>query len=164
MKIRHIPPKAKIELQMVPMIDIVFQLLIFFIMTFKVAQMEGDFNIRMPSSAPSKQVTDEELLPPMKLRLLAGQDGQIAGIELNKTPFPSFEALHKHIMDFVGVTAAPEARITGAEVELDCDYGLKYEFVIAAITAVTGHRNADNSITPLIEKIRFSPPKPAPEP
>ncbi len=87
MKIRHVPEKTKIELQMVPMIDIVFQLLIFFIMTFKVAQMEGDFNIKMPSSAPSKNVMDEELIPPMKLRLLAGEQGQIAGIELNKTPF-----------------------------------------------------------------------------
>ena len=31
----------KIELQMTPMIDIVFQLLVFFIMTFKIVSMEG---------------------------------------------------------------------------------------------------------------------------
>ena len=41
----------KIELQMTPMIDIVFQLLVFFIMTFKIVSMEGDFNIRMPAAA-----------------------------------------------------------------------------------------------------------------
>jgi biopolymer transport protein ExbD len=161
MKIRRVAEPSEIEQQMVPMIDIVFQLLIFFIMTFKVAQMEGDFNIRMPSSAPSRQVTDDELLPPMKLRLLAGDNGQLAGIELNKTRFDSFAALHEHVRQFVGGGGA-EPRITGAEIELDCDYGLNYEYAIAAITAVTGHRNEDNSITPLIEKIKFSPPKPAP--
>ena len=42
----------KIELQMTPMIDIVFQLLVFFIMTFKIVSMEGDFNIRMPAASP----------------------------------------------------------------------------------------------------------------
>ena len=49
MKIRHIgTTDEKIELQMTPMIDIVFQLLIFFIMTFKIVAQEGDFNIKMP--------------------------------------------------------------------------------------------------------------------
>jgi biopolymer transport protein ExbD len=41
----------KIELQMTPMIDIVFQLLVFFIMTFKIVSQEGDFNIKMPLAA-----------------------------------------------------------------------------------------------------------------
>ncbi len=162
MKIRHVAEKTKIELQMVPMIDIVFQLLIFFIMTFKVAQMEGDFNIKMPSSAPSTNVMDEELLPPMRLRLSAAANGQLAGIELNKTRFDSFDALHQHVMNFVGTDAGPDQRISGAEIELDCDYELNYEFVVAAITAVTGHRHDDGSITPLIEKIKFSPLKQKP--
>lgn len=42
---------TKVELMMTPMIDIVFQLLIFFIMSFKIAAQEGDFNIKMPLAA-----------------------------------------------------------------------------------------------------------------
>ncbi len=38
----------KAELQMTSMIDIVFLLLIFFILTFKIAPQEGDFNIKLP--------------------------------------------------------------------------------------------------------------------
>ena len=55
MKVRHSSStgKDKIELQMTPMIDIVFQLLVFFIMTFKIVAQEGDFNIKMPVSAPT---------------------------------------------------------------------------------------------------------------
>ena len=54
MKIRHTTSSGqdKIELQMTPMIDIVFQLLIFFIMTFKIVAQEGDFNINMPQASP----------------------------------------------------------------------------------------------------------------
>ena len=51
----------KIELQMTPMIDIVFQLLVFFIMTFNVVAQEGDFNIRMPAiGAPQDQLEEIE--------------------------------------------------------------------------------------------------------
>ena len=55
MRVRNVQRRAgeEIELQMTPMIDIVFQLLIFFIMTFKIIAPEGDFNIKMPLSAPS---------------------------------------------------------------------------------------------------------------
>lgn len=159
MKIRHVHEKEKIELQMTPMIDIVFQLLIFFIMTFKVVQMEGDFNIRMPSAAPSQNAMDEELLPPMTLRLTAGADGKLAGIQLNKQQFNNFNDLHAEIMDIVGTEAGPDAGLAGGEVELDCDFNLAYENVIAAITAVTGHRTEDGTIIKLIEKIKFAPPK-----
>ncbi len=50
MKIRHITTSddRTIRLQMTPMIDIVFQLLVFFIMTFKIVSQEGDFHIKMP--------------------------------------------------------------------------------------------------------------------
>ena len=59
MRIRHVSAPQKIELQMTPMIDIVFQLLVFFVMTFKIAAMEGDFNIKMPAAAPSQGMPDE---------------------------------------------------------------------------------------------------------
>jgi biopolymer transport protein ExbD len=44
----------KVEIPMTPMIDIVFQLLVFFIMTFKIVSQEGDFNIKMPLAAMSE--------------------------------------------------------------------------------------------------------------
>ena len=159
MKIRNEAEKEKIELQMTPMIDIVFQLLIFFVMTFKVVQMEGDFNIKMPTSAPSNNTTPDELLPPMTLRLAAGSDGRLAGIKLNERQFNDFNALHAHIMDLVGTDAGPDEGLAGAEVEIDSDFNLRYENVVAAITAVTGHRTDDGTIVKLIEKIKFSPPK-----
>ena len=54
MKIRNTDRREHIVLQMTPMIDIVFQLLIFFVFTFKIVLPEGDFNIRMPSASASQ--------------------------------------------------------------------------------------------------------------
>ena len=45
----------KIEPQMAPMIDIVFQLLIFFMLTLKIVEPEGDFSINMPLGKPMQQ-------------------------------------------------------------------------------------------------------------
>ena len=52
----HVGPEEKIELQMTPMIDIVFQLLVFFIMTFKIVAQEGDFNVKMPLASANAGV------------------------------------------------------------------------------------------------------------
>ena len=81
MKIRHTGSRKdeKVELQMTPMIDIVFQLLIFFIMTFKIVAMEGDFNIKMPSAAPSSGEPDPLQDTPLMLTLKANDDGTREG-------------------------------------------------------------------------------------
>ena len=81
MKIRHAASGfEEIRLPMTPMIDIIFQLLVFFALTFKIAAAEGDFNIRMPLAAPSASPIDPDQLPPMKVRLVAGPGGELAAI------------------------------------------------------------------------------------
>ncbi len=162
MRIRHSTDRDedKIELQMTPMIDIVFQLLVFFIMSFKIVAQEGDFNVKMPLAAASGAPTDQTV-PPMTLRLTADQEGSLTGIRLNDRSFGSFDELHQHIIGIVGGDQPAEFR-ESAEIEIDSDYQLRYEYVIAAITAVTGYRTPENDLVKLIEKIRFSPPKPPP--
>ncbi len=164
MKIRNVGGNEdeKIEVQMTPMIDIVFQLLVFFIMTFKIVSQEGDFNIKMPIAAPSEGLPDEDKLPPMKIRLRAGGNGQLASISLNDNNFGvSFDALHRYIISIVGDDRGPGSVQETAEVELDIDYNLQYEYVIRCITTVSGYLDADDNVVKLVEKIKFSPPRPA---
>ncbi len=151
----------KVEVQMTPMIDIVFQLLVFFIMTFKIVSQEGDFNIKMPLAAPSEGLPPEDKLPPMKVRLIASPSGELAQIKLNDNNFNvSFVSLHDYIIGVIGDERGPGSTQETAEIELDCDYNLKFEHVIQAITAVSGFVDADGNIVKLIEKIKFSPPRP----
>ena len=160
MKIEKKNPDSKIEIQMTPMIDIVFQLLTFFIMTFKIVAAEGDFDIKMPLSARSEGLPPEETLPPMKVRLTSTSSGQLTKIRLNDSDFGvSFDGLHNYIISVIGDERGRGSRQETAEVELDCDPQLHYEYVIRAITAVSGYADADGNIVKLVEKIRFTPPK-----
>lgn len=149
----------KIELQMTPMIDIVFQLLVFFIMTFKIVAQEGDFNIKMPLAAPNAGAVDDSLLPPLKLRLRADPEGNLAGIRLNDQDFSNFLSLHTHVRGLIGDQAGPGS-VGDAEIEIDCDYQLRYRHAIDAVTAISGYTDADGNIIKLIDKITFAPPDP----
>ena len=159
-KIKREPLSDKIPIDMTPMIDIVFQLLTFFIMTLKIATQEGDFNIRMPLAAPRAGTPDPNQLPPMKLRMTADSAGNLTSLVLNERSFSGpdrWKQLNNHIAGIVGAGSAAQS----AEVELDCDYNLKYENVIEAITAVSGELSQDGQLVKLVEKIKFSPPRPA---
>jgi biopolymer transport protein ExbD len=68
----------KIDIPMTPMIDMVFQLLVFFIMNFKVVEMEGDFNVKMPLAGNVVASNDPNLLQDMRLTLTADEDGNLA--------------------------------------------------------------------------------------
>lgn len=160
MQIEKKNPDAKVEMQMTPMIDIVFQLLTFFIMTFKIVAAEGDFDIKMPLSSQREGPPQEDKLPPMKVRLTATSGGQLTKIKLNDNDFGvSFDGLHNYIISVIGDERGPGSRQETAEVELDCDPQLHYEYVIRAITSVSGYPDADGNIVKLVEKIRFTPPK-----
>ena len=167
MKVRNQSETAeKIELQMTPMIDIVFQLLVFFIMTFKIVSQEGDFNIKMPLAAPAQGAPDDLQLPPMKVRLVAGASGQLASVSMNNRVFNINgwqTGLRGAIIEVIGDDRGPGSIQETAEVELDCDYGLRYEHVVQAITAVSGVREDDDTITKLVEKVKFAPPRQAGE-
>src|SRR5438132_3138842 len=142
-KKRGLPDKIPID--MTPMIDIVFQLLSFFCMTLRVSAAEGDFNIRMPLAAMSAGLPDPNQLPPMKVRMRADAGGNLVELTLNDRAFTGvdrFKALHQYIAALVG-----EGNLAAsAEVEIDCDFNLKYEYVIEAITAVSGTLGPDGQI------------------
>jgi biopolymer transport protein ExbD len=148
----------KIELQMTPMIDIVFNLLVFFIMTFRIAGQEGDFHVKMPLSITSSN-PDSSVVPPMQIRLRAGPDGDLAGIALNDIAIGTMEGLRIKILDILGDQRGPGSVQAAAEVELDCDYGLRYEHTMEAITAVSGYMDESGNVVKLVEKIRFAPPR-----
>jgi biopolymer transport protein ExbD len=148
----------KIQLNMTSMIDIVFQLLTFFIFTLKIVSSEGDFGIKMPLGVSQGSV-DPNLLPPIKIRMLASADGRLAGLQLNDRQLESMDALRLEIIGIIGDQRGPGSIQESAEVELDCDYQLNYEHVIAAITAVSGYIDDNGNLVKLVEKIKFSAPK-----
>ena len=147
----------KIAIDMTPMIDVVFQLITFFMLTLKTVIVEGDFDIKMPLGA-GKQ--DPDSAPPTVhlVKMTADPAGQLTGITLNGNPVADFEQLRQKIIGFVGVNQGPGGA-DNTEVELDCDYGLKYGNVVKAISFVSGVPQADGQVIDLVKKIKFKPPK-----
>jgi len=149
-----------VEVPMTPMIDIVFQLLAFFVMTFKISAPEGDFNIKMPLAAPSVGKPDESQLPPTKITLRSDDNGVLTGMILGNRAIKGRGELRREIRAMVNDAGGPGSPgALAAEVELDCDYQLRFEYVIDAITDISGYVTEDGRIVKLIEKIKFSPPR-----
>ena len=138
----------KVEQQMTPMIDIVFQLLTFFVMSFKIATQEGDFNIKMPLGVSQGGMVDTQ---PVKVRLVAQRNGTLAAIQLgDRNLGTSFKELQNEVASLAGADL---------EVEFDVDYNLHYNNVMNAITAVSGRMSPDGRVTRFVDKIKFSPPR-----
>jgi biopolymer transport protein ExbD len=148
----------KIHIDMTPMIDVVFQLISFFMFSLKVVSPEGDFDIRMPLGRAANAVMDDQQVPPIRVKLSAGPDGTLAGISMNGNPVVDFNDLQKKVVSLVGAGRGPDSLADKTEVEMDCDYGLDYANVVRAITAVSGTVQ-DGQVVELIKKIKFAPPK-----
>ena len=163
MKIRNKSQGAKIEAQMTPMIDVVFQLLIFFMLTLKIIPPEGDFSINMPIGAPSQATTDVQL-PDIKVRLIAARNGQLAELRfgqrnLGNDPDVVFQQLNAEILKSIGRPGNPLTK--DIEVEIDADYELHYNYTIQTVSACMGRYDPSSErIIRYIEKVKFAPPRP----
>ncbi|MDA7950792.1 MAG: biopolymer transporter ExbD [Pirellulaceae bacterium] len=148
----------KIDLQMTPMIDIVFQLLIFFIMTFNINEQEGDFHIKMPAPSDNPVNLLDDLFPPTQVRLTANEEGELSGLFFDGKPLTSMDELHHEVLQFVNSSNSPDNE--PPKIELDCDYSLKYSYTVEAMTQISGYRSEkDRSIVNLVEKLQFAPPR-----
>ena len=157
MKIRNRGEAEKSSLNMTSMIDVVFLLLIFFVMTFKIVELEGDFSVRMPLAGSDSMTMDPTDLP-LKLRLQADENGKLTSMALNEISLGAdFDQLRANVVDLIGTTAPVEGE-EGPEIEIDTDYNLRYEYVIRSITAVSGYKQG-NEVVKLIEKIKFAKPR-----
>jgi biopolymer transport protein ExbD len=185
---------GKIPIDMTAMIDVVFQLLTFFMLTLKSVIVEGDFNIRMPLGARAAPA-DDIPIPPLVLKMTATPEGRLASVQIGGKSIVGQELLGElggadAMLEAAGgdkaglaqarkakqqaaerLTASIQAQIVESfgndlsraeltELELDCDPGLKYDHVVSAITAASGIVQG-TEVVPLIQKIKFSPPKKA---
>lgn len=162
MQIRRHVPVEKIEPQMAPMIDVVFQLLIFFMLTLKIVEPEGEFSINMPIKAPAETATDEPPIYDIKVHLHAGAEGELARLMLGERNLGNGEAafrrLNSEILKLIGGRPGSPLR-DETVVTIDPDYNLDIQYTISAISACTGRMNEDGKIVRYVENINLVPPR-----
>lgn len=148
--------RIKADTEMTPMIDVVFLLLIFFLVTFKIVSQEGDFDITMPP--PESSGTPEFANPPLIVRMTAGPGGQLDQLIYKDNAITGsdperFDMLQELIFKDL-VDLGPSVQET-AEVEIDYDFDLQYGYVMTAISHING-RYVNNQLVDMVEKIRFT--------
>lgn len=168
----------ELKLNMTAMIDIVFQLLVFFVMTFKVVAMEGDFNIKMPLAAADGQSVDDLLPDLIQITLEPDAAGNLASVTVDNgsgaqaIEGPFFGTVQKdgqpeiipNAQAFAALTEYVEGQLAGeanpdepveTEVEFDIAFGVKYLYTVKAIESVKGRKLSDGSVKELINRIKF---------
>jgi biopolymer transport protein ExbD len=164
MRFRNQHKRDNTSADMTPMIDIVFQLLAFFVMTFKITALEADFNVKMPLSSNQASPIDE--VPPhvIQVNLRSGTERNIAGIDVD-SDFDSqsfsgptmFQELTGFIESTLGENGDPS---TAGEVEVEfvIDPALKYVWTVQAMESVSGKKLPNGEVKRLVEKIKFRNP------
>lgn len=143
------------RLQMSSMIDVVFLLLVFFVMTFEIALIEGEFRMRAPITKGA--IGEVREIPPLWIRLTAGEDGRLASVRMNDRSLADLDELRREIARLTGPDQYFDAVNDELEVFLDCDYSLAYQHVIDAMTAVSGYRDHAGNVVELIPRVRLAP-------
>ena len=149
----------KVEMQMAPMIDVVFQLLIFFMLTFKIIAPEGDFNINMPIGTATDN--DPEIFSDINVHLVVGPGGSLERVMFGPRNLGGgeqvFRRLNNEILKMIGRPGNPMSK--DIEVEIKADFTLHYEYTVKAIAACTGRLDSRGQMIRYIEKIKFAPPQ-----
>jgi len=130
---------AKVDVQLTAMIDVVFQLLAFFLVTFKVAAVEGDFSLRLP---PLDRQLAGRAAERINVRLSATDDGDLRQVFISdgigfagRDAFDGFRMLSAYIAR--QIAAARAAGQEDPEIQIAADDGLRYEFIIDAVAAAS---------------------------
>lgn len=102
----------EIEIPITPMLDMAFQLLTFFILTYRPAPSEGQFSMNLLPPQPATEITKEQPkeestpsldaeLRTLKSVLRAGEGGMIGELTLADKPIQGMDELRKELEGFV---------------------------------------------------------------
>lgn len=158
---------TKLDMQMTPMIDVVFQLLIFFMLTYRPRLTETAFLIALPAPGVQAQAASaddptpdplESLLPDIPIRLRADGQGRLVEIVMGNRPLASVAELRAALETFLhSVEGRAREKV---KVEIEPDASLRYEFIVEVIGAATaaGIERVDLGQPRSTEDTRAPPP------
>ncbi|MDB5346225.1 MAG: Biopolymer transport protein ExbD/TolR [Schlesneria sp.] len=160
MKFANSTVPTKIVIPMAPMINVIFLLLIFSMLSMKIVSPEANFNINLPVTAPS-HAQSHASLPVIKVGLESDRDGNLTQLTLGGTNLgndeAAFDRLNKELLLLIGRPGHPHTK--DIEVELDADYECQYQYVAKAISLCTGKSDPQTQQgARYVEKIKFAPP------
>ena len=141
------------------MIDIVFLLLVFFMLTLQIAIPEGIHEVK--AQAEGRPEPDPIIVPAMRVRLEAAADGSLATVSLNRRLLGQGEdglkTLHSEVKRLCEVLGPENARET--DIIIEADYDLKYEHSARALGACSKLRDDQGRLVALGPKVQMKTPR-----
>jgi biopolymer transport protein ExbD len=131
------PYISRIGINMTPMIDAVFLLLIFFMLTMRIVAPEGDLNTHIRRLSQSEAVRPGFVV---RIRCTANSDGSLSQLYFGAEPLGSdtsscWERLSTRMF---ALTGGDDRLAADLPVQIDPDPILAYEHTLHAISACTG--------------------------
>ena len=119
-----------VEMQMGPMIDMVFLLLVFFMVTARPVKQESDISLGLPGTVAQEEALDL----PDEQRIRIGDDGSIV---LNDSTFgePGDEKLESLVATLKRFKEAADANKSEALVTLDAADGTNHQRIVDVLNA-----------------------------
>ncbi len=134
-----------VEMQMGPMIDMVFLLLVFFMVTAKPVKQESDINIGLPGTVAQDEAVDI----PDEQRIFIRPDGQVI---LNDQPMdsPTNSELPTLLATLKRFKETAEANRSEALITIDADDNSNHQRIVAVLNVcakagISGVTFADNA-------------------
>jgi len=137
------------------MIDIVFLLLVFFMLTLHIAGPEGVHEVTAVADEPGLGTA---VIPEVRVRLNSATDGSLALVALNgheigrgEEGLKSLGREVQYLCEVLGPEHAGETRIV-----IETDYNLKYEYSVRAVGLCSSRRSSDGRLIPLGPNVQLT--------
>jgi biopolymer transport protein ExbD len=159
--------QGSVEMNLAAMLDMAFQLLTFFILTFRPAPIEGQLAVHMPPPVPTTKVeagtvdpnklgTDVQLdLETLHLQVTAGASGDVRQVTLEKSASidgpmdaAALQTLEKRLQTVFGLQDIPYDRV-----QIAVDGQLRYGELMKIIDVCSRQKRADGEV---VKKISFT--------
>lgn len=158
MRFRSRPDSMKLQKSMSAMIDVVFLLLIFFMLTLQIAEPEGAHAIEPPKGGGAGPV--EMPVSEIRVRLVASEDGQLAEARLGQRSLGGGNEAVRRLGQEIQALCFEARGIVddGLLVIIDADESLQFEYSLKALGACQKRRHADGRIESLGTRVRMVSP------
>jgi biopolymer transport protein ExbD len=150
----------EVELNLAAMLDMAFQLLTFFILTFKPAPVEGQVLLRMPPPVPitravsgqspgsdAKNTNPTQGLNTLVITALSNPQGEIKQLGIGDSAMGTLEGLERRLAEILGDPA-----MAFDQVVIQVDSRLRYEKLMNVIDMCTRQKLANGE---LLSKLSF---------
>ncbi|MDG2149973.1 MAG: biopolymer transporter ExbD [Planctomycetota bacterium] len=109
---RKKPEIEEVTMELTPMIDVVFLLLIFFIVTMKFKVLEGKLETELPKDVGVNSGEVEDLLEKLEIKITANPTAENGmTIAINDLKMPNLQTFRSRIADFIRLDSEQKATL-----------------------------------------------------